>query len=356
MSTLLVKTKTRPINNLDILRSFAVLIVVTAHSIAVTNLRGAGGIENRLGRLGVLFFFVHTALVLMMSMQRSQGRRWVTRFYISRVFRIYPLSILCVAAVLFFRVPPILNKLFVSPSIPNFIANLALIQNLPGFSSVSGPMWSLPFEVQMYLLLPFIFVMVRRYGSRGAAVISALAVVIAFLDMGLRGPRMAQFFPCFMGGVLAYSNLNRKAIIPAWLWPASLITILVIGYASGISPLIQWCICLTLGAIIPAYKDFADGCISKLAHTIARYSYGIYLCHMPLRWLCFQRLDVPTCIRWMAYILLVPAVSFLLYHLIESPMIRIGRGLSLRLAASQEIKVKLPPPPADGAATMIENA
>jgi peptidoglycan/LPS O-acetylase OafA/YrhL len=195
-------------------------------------------------------------------------------------------------------------------------------------------------KFKIYLLLPFIFVMVRRYGSRGAEVLAVLSVVIALLEAGLfrETPGIAQFLPCFMGGVLAYSTLNnRKAIIPAALWPASLVTILVIGYSSGTSTLIHWGICFTLGAIIPAYKDLADGPTSKLAHTIARYSYGIYLSHMPLRWLCFQHLDMPTHIRWIAFILLVPVASFLLYHLLESPMIRLVACRRVNITGSRYV-------------------
>jgi len=50
------------------------------------------------GLFGVLIFFVHTCLVLMYSMERSglNGSSLHKDFYIRRVFRIYPLSILAV--------------------------------------------------------------------------------------------------------------------------------------------------------------------------------------------------------------------------------------------------------------------
>ena len=51
-----------------------------------------------IGTFGVLIFFVHTSLVLMYSMERSdmRGEALFANFYIRRIFRIYPLSVLAV--------------------------------------------------------------------------------------------------------------------------------------------------------------------------------------------------------------------------------------------------------------------
>jgi hypothetical protein len=58
-------------------------------------------------------------------------------------------------------------------------------------------------------------------------------------------------------------------------------------YAASLS-LIQITSCLTLEVFIPRFKDFQNGVLSRLANLIARYSFGIYLSHMPLRWFCFE--------------------------------------------------------------------
>ena len=69
--------------NLNILRAIAVLAVLLYHCLQ------RFGIELfSMGRFGVLIFFVHTALVLMMSLERLGGDRMVTRFYTQRFFRI----------------------------------------------------------------------------------------------------------------------------------------------------------------------------------------------------------------------------------------------------------------------------
>src|SRR5690348_12512925 len=89
--------------NLDLLRAVAVLFVLISHCLRVAGLfdRPAlriWGISN-LGHFGVLMFFIHTSLVLMMSLERlsKSGGSTAARFYIRRAFRIYPLAIFAVS-------------------------------------------------------------------------------------------------------------------------------------------------------------------------------------------------------------------------------------------------------------------
>jgi peptidoglycan/LPS O-acetylase OafA/YrhL len=320
------------LRNLDLLRAFAVLAVLSAHMMPVVTigtLQQRAQFEHSIGNFGVLIFFVHTALVLMLSMERSAGSPgWVRRFYVQRVFRIYPLSVICVAAVLAFQLPPDMRTPFAWPSPSNLLANLALLQNLHGFSLASA-MWSLPFEIQMYLLLPGLFWLVRKEGRGAASILALAAVMVAIAEKALfHGPWISQFFPCFMGGVVAFATFRRRPILPAYAWPVA-ITALAVGlYCWGLSLWLQWGVCIALGAMIPLFREIPLGAVSRGASLVARYSYGIYLAHLPLRWLCFERLHLPEWGRWLLFLILVAAVPMALYHAVESPMIRFGKRLS----------------------------
>ena len=115
------KSTTADSTNLDLLRAVAVLCVLAAHLILCQfdtghwHMRGYDFWKlqlTELGHVGVLLFFVHTALVLMLSLERTKARQLTLNFYIRRVFRIYPLSILCVVAVVLLRVPQVPDGTF----------------------------------------------------------------------------------------------------------------------------------------------------------------------------------------------------------------------------------------------------
>jgi peptidoglycan/LPS O-acetylase OafA/YrhL len=331
------------LRNLDVLRAIAVLLVLFAHSTDVMTW-GSGGSRStiglRAGRFGVLLFFVHTALVLMMSLQRNSS---TSRFYIQRIFRIYPLSLFLVATVLIFHIPASPPNTFAWPHPARIVENILLIQNfvapvdysvalvIPG-NSLSSPMWSLPFEIQMYALLPAVFYFERKHGRGGAITLLALSIVMAMVEKSLFPARswLMEYFPCFMAGVLAFSMLDRKPRLHGSLWPFAIGAVAAASFAMGMSTIVQWAACILIGASIPLFREMEDGHLSRAAFIVAKYSYGIYLLHVPLRWVCFERLQASAWFRWPAYLLLVAALPPLLYRLIEAPMINYGRKVANR--------------------------
>jgi peptidoglycan/LPS O-acetylase OafA/YrhL len=156
--------------NLDLLRTLAVLLVLLSHCIyAAGNLSWSG-----IGQSGVLLFFVHTALVLMFSLERLQAKReFIVTFYLHRFFRIYPLALCCMALCLAFRIPVSPREEFQWWGWRWVALNIMFVQNLTiRVQSISGPLWSLCYEIQMYLVLPFVFLVAIR--KRGLWLVSAL--------------------------------------------------------------------------------------------------------------------------------------------------------------------------------------
>ena len=91
--------------NLDLLRSFAVTLVVGFHLAKFFNFKFAGLRITDFGLLGVMLFFVHTTLVLMFSLERQSMRPAASLFIpfmVRRCFRIYPLALAVVLFVYFF--------------------------------------------------------------------------------------------------------------------------------------------------------------------------------------------------------------------------------------------------------------
>ena len=329
--------------NLDCLRALAVLAVAGSHAYIwhLTLHAEPRGIilATIVGRAGVLAFFVHTSLVLMWSLLRIPSSARTAAFYIRRAFRIYPLSILTVLAVLLFKIPddPHLGSSF--HRFPNITiaANLLLVQDLISHRAVLSPLWSLPLEVQMYLFLPFLFlVAVKPRSGRTILALWFLFLVLGILLQIWTGDSNLGFVPCFLGGVYAFaSRSDRSPKIPALLWPlALLIWSRMILQFYGNPPrdiVVNSIACLALGAAIPLFEDSRSRTFNAITATIAKYSYGIYLSHIPVLW-ALHRVWTPQH-EFLGYVLWAcgtALTSFLLFHLVEDPMIRLGK----RLAAS----------------------
>jgi len=269
-------------------------------------------------------------------MTRS-AERVTLRFYVRRFFRIYPLSIFCIALVLILRIPSTTSGPadIITPRV--VISNLLLIQNLVTKISVLGPMWSLPYEVQMYLVLPALYYLALKkravlYLCDLLAFFCGLGFLIAWKSGGHLN--LAAYVPCFLSGVLCYSLRDRiRAFLPAALWPP-FVLLLISGYCltnlHG-SPKfwIGWIFCLLLGLAINAFYSSTNKPLNATAERIALYSYGMYLLHVPVLYLVFMVLGIRNLVFGpLLFVGLTVVFSFITYHFIESPLIDIGRKLS----------------------------
>lgn len=303
------------------------------------------------GRTGVLAFFVHTSLVLMWSLMRIPSRGRTVAFYLRRAFRIYPLSVLTVLGVLLFKIPeaPEQGLSFQPFAGPTIAANLLLIQNIFRHNVVLGPLWSLPLEAQMYLVLPFLFlVAVKPRSGRTILALWFLFLILGILVQIWTGDDSIGFVSCFLGGVYAFaSRSDRKPTVPWVLWPlALLIWSRMILQFYGMPPrdiLVNGIACLALGAAIPLFEESRARAFNAITAAIAKYSYGIYLSHIPVLW-ALHRIWTPQH-EFLGYILWAcgtAITSFLLFHLVEDPMIRLGKRLAaslhpIRTAAHAEV-------------------
>ncbi len=307
--------------NLDLLRAVAVLFVLFSH-VFRTAYGHATPASYAMGQLGVMIFFVHTSLVLMQSLERqdASGTALFKRFYIQRICRIYPLSMTLVLGVYF-----LMDQQW---TYFELFTNLALVQNLTYTRLMSDPLWSLPLEVQMYFMLPFLFVFFRNRPVKWL-----FALWLVSLPVGLLPPivsprfNVLSYVPCFLGGVIAW-RLGDRERLPAWLWPlalglASLAYILFAETRTNFYS--RWGVCLALGLAIPWIRQLGTPILNAVSKTIAKYSYGIYLFHYPMLALCFDTLaGWHPVAQWSLFWFMMVLLPYLGYHLIEHPMIRLG--------------------------------
>ncbi len=318
--------------NLDLLRSLAVLCVFVAHLLYAGEWANFGS----LGRFGVILFFVHTSFVLMASLDRMAekyaGGKLLTAFALRRFFRIYPLSIATVLFVALMSVPPDPSGHYAWIGWGALASNLAVTQSLTYSRLSLAVLWSLPLEVQMYCLLPFMYLAIRR--SRFASTVFLVISLIAALAIPKIIGRLSVFAyaPCFTAGVFGFDLARAvKPRLPGWAWPLALFTAI-----AAFNPLDDislpdklpraWLVSLAAGLAIPWFREMGRGPLRTAAHWIAKYSYGIYLSHSMVFWLALKQMaGFPAGLRIGILVVGCIACPISMYHLIEEPAILFGK-------------------------------
>ena len=327
--------------NLDLLRATAVLCVVLGHLSASAGLP----FPKNWSFFGVVLFFVHTSFVLMGSLARLEvtgfTRPWplALGFMIRRIFRIYPLSILFVLLVPVFGIPHFPGEAYAWLGWPAFLSNLAITQNLTKSRVVLAPLWTLPVEVQMYCVLPFLYMALRRGRYRSfffwlAAVLVAVTIPTIFIGR----LNILLYAPCFVAGMVAFelSKVSAKRL-PAWLWPLTLALVIAVwtpfGNANFMAEVRRaWVFALVLAVFVPQFREITMAAVAKPAHLIAKYSYGLYLSHVVIYWLAIDAMrHFPLALRILVGVAGIIVVPVAVFHLVEDPCIKMGGRCAARL-------------------------
>jgi peptidoglycan/LPS O-acetylase OafA/YrhL len=346
-------------SNLDFLRSAAVLLVVGFHLAKLFNWQFGKLRVTDFGLLGVMLFFVHTTVVLMFSLERQRARSSAPlflSFMVRRCFRIYPLAILVVTFVYIFRIPSDLQFgrfSLLQQNSGNLLANLLLIQNVTLQKANPGPLWSLPLEIQMYLILPALFLFASRLKSSWGMIVfwwSAVALwfslgfstgMLPLSEGGIRSPveallKFTRFVPCFLPGIVAYKLWRRPRVLPGFLWPVFLLLCCATFVLFSGSQPIQtgWFICFGIGLGACLFRELPESFVTRLARRIAQYSYGIYLLHYFAMWLGFVICrDQSVGLQIAIFAAALASLAVILYHCVEAPITAAGVEISERIGS-----------------------
>jgi peptidoglycan/LPS O-acetylase OafA/YrhL len=156
-------------NNFNILRLILAILVFFAH----WNILTQQNISNALFHLSgyaVDMFFIVSGFLIFWSFDNDQNKK---HFYIKRFFRIFPLyAFLVVLQTLFFILysDGTLNEIskyfvsnifflnFLAPSVGNTLSSISV-------DAINGSLWTLKNEVAFYALVPFIFILYKKWGG-----------------------------------------------------------------------------------------------------------------------------------------------------------------------------------------------
>jgi peptidoglycan/LPS O-acetylase OafA/YrhL len=324
---------------LDFMRALSTLVVIGVHFLGMTG-RFPWGL-GALPRVVVLMFFVHTGFVLMISLERQQSassRHLWRRFMLRRLFRVYPLTVCVLAAIVLWRIPSQIVAAhfeYLRLGTAAMISNFMLTMNLTASPALLSPLWSLPYEFQLYALLPLLFTLANRWHSVLPVVaVCGITVVLALAQpLVPHGGRLdiLQFAPCITAGILCYKL--AKSVAPRWpfvLWPVMLSALMFVGLLARDSyywPL-AWGVCFLTAVTAPAIRQPRGVLLIGASRWIAQHSYAIYLTHYGCLWLAFRANHLYRFEQWLIFIAAMILIPAALYRLIEQPMIRLGRWLT----------------------------
>ena len=335
--------------NLDLLRTIAVMSVFFDHLLGVLHNPSFGS----LGRFGVIIFFVHTSFVLMGSLHRLEktagsDHALAIGFWIKRIFRIYPLSIVLVVSIVAFHIPAAPDQIYLWSGWRVFLSNLALSQNLVYCNNLLTPLWSLPLEVQMYFLLPFAYFVIRgkpRYRSLALWLLSVLLALT--IPRKILPLSVFLYAPCFISGIVAYDLIRSKRWtwkLPAWVWPIGIFVLIALfGPHDNIAIWHKmhraWGLSLLLGVLYANVEEMPSNWMHQIFHWIADRSYGIYLSHKVVFWIVLYRMEqFPLWVKLPALIAGSIGIPALLYTFLERPLIQVGSRLAKRYLESSAIR------------------
>ena len=226
---------------LDALRGLAISCVVVQHSLELLYPAWAKvSLERfRLGEFGVVVFFLCSGFIIPASLER-QGSQ--AKFWIGRLFRLFPIYWATVAAVLvlhfgFDKYP--LPPDYIEHPIRATLANATMLQNFLSAPLALGQSWSLAYELVFYGLVSAMFVAalhrraalwstaaflaamvintrhvptqaLSQWGNRSAVITAvALAVVLGFVFWVTRGRGPQRWLSVGISAAAVLLVLNR---------------------------------------------------------------------------------------------------------------------------------------------------
>ena len=299
---------------LDGLRGCAILAVLLLHFTSPTGAGGHAGLVKQafsIGWTGVDLFFVLSGFLItgILADARDTPHRYRT-FYVRRALRILPLYYGFV--LLLFAVPPLLGARAYTTPLADQLPYWLYLQNVRPLSNgaldFAAHLWSLAIEEQFYLVWPLLVFSLSRKGALrmcAACVLGALAYRVASV-FTVDDLRTVYFLTpgrvdgLALGGAIALVARNPGG--PAWLRriaPGVLAASLAVlaGAAlhpSGFNPAGAYMVSVGysalacfFGAVLVLALDARPSPLTRLLSSrvprfFGRYSYGLYVVHVPL--------------------------------------------------------------------------
>jgi peptidoglycan/LPS O-acetylase OafA/YrhL len=304
---------------LDGIRGLAILMVLAVHSFNYSGPSPLGRALDsvaRAGWMGVTLFFVLSGFLITGILLDTRDRQHFLRdFYARRALRIFPLYFAFLAVYLF--VVPWIP--YASDRLPQprtalyywtYLANMQeWLSGVTATHSPLGALWSLAVEEQIYLVWPFLILLVtgRRLPTLWLTLGGCSFVWRAWTRFTAQSiessyawsPANLEAFAA--GALVAWLLRNERARLAAWARPAALVTgacmatlwvwlghfnfwsspveILTVGTTSAV---ILFASTIGISVTAPGTSRLNRVFATSWLRVFGKYSYAIYLFHSPV--------------------------------------------------------------------------
>jgi peptidoglycan/LPS O-acetylase OafA/YrhL len=174
------------VNNFDLLRLFAALEVVLLHSYPHLHLPYPTFFKVILNFPGVTMFFVMSGFLISASLERNHD---LGTYFKNRAFRIFPALWTCIILTVII-IASITNISFLNvQAIYWFISQLVGLIYTPaflrgfGFGSYNGSLWTIPLELQFYVVLPVLYFLINKLSANQHARTIFLSIIFLLFCM-----------------------------------------------------------------------------------------------------------------------------------------------------------------------------
>ncbi len=334
-------------NNFKLLRFGAAAAVFVSHCPGIADL-DVISITTLLGYVAVNVFFLISGFLVASSLH---VRKSILKFGLSRVLRVYPALILAVLYSVF-----ILGMNLGSLTISDYIVDPLTLDYafknmlqwlrpvpllLPGldWDPVNAPLWTLPYELDMYLLLGLIGWLAIAFKGRFArpvwvvyGVMVLLASALYFADYsfnfdgyGLGSDRnYLRFLSMFGIGVLMF--ILRDRIVLKGHYILVIVALIVLS-----SPLRIAFVTLAYGTLgyVLLYLAYIPGGLLRQFNRLGDYSYGVYIFGYPTQkavmawWPAINVIEL-----FLISFSITLLISMASWHLLERPALHLKRRFS----------------------------
>ncbi len=333
----------RRLNNIDALRGLCALLVVLQHLLRSWSWLGGGMWRSHphfyldLGRIGVAAFFLISGYVIPFSV--SDHDKPVRRFWISRLFRLWPVYWVSIVFAI------LAGASLVPLTLKNIVVNFSMLQGFVGVKDILGVFWTLQIELIFYVLITAMIVggIVSKsdyyrkifYAMTAASLLLSAARGYFHVKLPVAVPMAMTLM--FLAGYIRHRRLAAMAFprIDVLSYLLTLIPVCLMGYGSRVAPgddAYRWMLAYTVGlCLFLAFEVMADA--PPFFVFLGSISYSIYLMHeVVIKLLRIFFGTGPTLLGGLLTMAVIVLVSWASYKFVERPCQRAGRMLIGRLS------------------------